>query len=361
MKISSYNITDVGYHYIGLRVLSNSELSRDEQLQAIARGVLKYASDRALRLLLPEPKGNFSTVGEKVCQELVHFNFAVVEKGGYELTEAGKEVLGLLNDRRFLELRRAMTRAHLATYDNLRAVVQQHMELGNVWRCTIEVEQMSKPDYIERLLKPTFGEKAFEKAAEIKTQGTLSPKQTEDLINESIISEVFKAYEYEYSVPLFRALCDRLMSLRLLNTMRAKAAECDFLKSYSPCVLGDPSRHWYKELDIRLSSHSTFKIFLCEPNMSDAETLNTLLGAINEAFTNLKSEAGYYDLPDVRDFVCERLKIPELAFDEGVNSLLDQTVPPLSPGLRYERISARRKPLVRTKATGQIHNLIRRS
>jgi len=70
---------------------------------------------------------------------------------------------------------------------------------------------------------------------------------------------------------------------------------------------------------------------------------------------------GYYDLPDVRDYVCEHLRIPEAAFDEGVNSLLDQTPPPLSPGLSYEGISARRKPLVRTKATGQIHNLIRKT
>jgi len=88
MKISSYNITDVGYHYIGLRVIANLATNREEQLQAIARGVLKYATDRALRLMLPEPKGNFSTVGEKVCQELVHFQFARVEKGIYELTES---------------------------------------------------------------------------------------------------------------------------------------------------------------------------------------------------------------------------------------------------------------------------------
>jgi len=359
MKISSYNITDVGYHYIGLRVLSNSGMSRDEQLQAIARGVLKYASDRALRLLLPEPKGNFSTVGQKVCQELVHFDFAYVEKGCYELTETGKNTLGLLNDRRFVELRRAMIVAHLGTYNNLRAIVQRHMELGSVWRCSIEVDQLNKPDYIERLLKPTFGEKAAEKAADIKSNGTLPPKQTEDLINQIIINEIFT--EYEYSVPLFRALCDRLMSLRLLNTMRATAAGCDFAKSYSPCVTSNPPRNWYQELDIPISTFAAFKILLCEPNMNDLETLNLLLGGIEDAFANLTSEAGYYDLPDVRDYVCEHLRIPEISFDEGVNSLLDQTPSPLSPGLRYERISARRKPLVRTKATGQIHNLIRRT
>ncbi len=359
MKISSYNITDVSYHYIGLRVLSNSEMSRDEQLQAIARGVLKYASDRALRLLLPEPKGNFSTVGEKVCQELVHFNFARVEKSSYELTESGKEILRLLNERKFTELRRAMISAHLSTYNNLRSIVQRHMEIGSVWRCTVENDQFNQADYFERLLRPTFGERAGEKANEIKGQGPLPPKQTEDVINQIIINEIFA--EFQYSVPLFRALCDRLMTLRLLNFMRATADKCDFTKSYSPCVLKDPPHPWYRELAIKTSSVSTFKIFLCEPDMNDPATLNILLSGIDEAFANLPTEAGYHDLPEVRDFVCEHLKIPEISFDEGVNSLLDQTTSPLSAGLRYERISARRKPLVRTKATGQIHNLIRRT
>ena len=232
MKISSYNIADVGYHYIGLRVLANLATNREEQMQAMARGVLKYASDRALRLMLPEPKGVFSTVGEKICQELVHFQFARVDKGMYELTESGKKTLGLLNDRRFAELRRAMIYAHLATYDNLRAVLQRHIEIGSVWRCTIEVEQFDKPSYIERLLKPTFVEKSTEKAAQINALGQLTAKQTEDAINESVIKELFT--EYIYSVTLFRALCDRLVSLRLLNIMRTTVDECDFAKSYSP-------------------------------------------------------------------------------------------------------------------------------
>ena len=359
MKISSYNITHVGYHYIGLRVLANPASNRDEQLQAIARGVLKYASDRALRLMLPEPKGNFSTVGEKVCQELVHFQFASVEKGIYELTESGERTLRLLNERQFPELRRAMIYAHLASYDNLRAVVQRHSEAASVWRCTIEVEQLSKADYIERLLKPTFREQAAEKAAQIKAHGQLTPKETEDAINQAVINEIFT--EYVYSVPLFRALCDRLASLRLLNIRRANADGCDFTKSYSPCLLSAPERQWYRELDIPLSPFTTYKIWLPEPDMNDGATLRTLLAAIDQAFADLPSEAGYYDLPAVRDHVCESLKIPEAAFDEGVNNLLDQTPAPLSPGLRYEGISARRKPLLRAKATSQIHNLIRRT
>lgn len=359
MKISSYNITDVGYHYIGLRVLANPAAHRDEQLQAIARGVLKYASDRALRLMLPEPKGNFSTVGEKVCQELVHFQFARTERGLYELTENGKRALELLNDRKFVDLRRTMIAAHLVTYDNLQAIVMRQMQIGAIWRCTVEVEKLNDADYIERLLKPTFGPLAAEKADEIKGQGPLTPKQTEDAVNQVIINSVFS--DHTYSVPLFRALCDRLVSLRLLNIMRASSDGCDFAKSYSTSRCATSARRWYRELRVPKSIFENQKIYLCEPDMNDSETLTTLLVAIDEAFLNLRSEAGYYDIPSVRDYVCEKLIIPEASFDEGVNSLLDQNPAPLSPGLRYEGISARRKPLVRTKTTSQIHNLIRRA
>ena len=68
MRITSYNITDISYHYIGLRVLAGlpSTARREEQTNAISRNVLKYVSDKALRLMLPEPKGTFEIVGEKV-------------------------------------------------------------------------------------------------------------------------------------------------------------------------------------------------------------------------------------------------------------------------------------------------------
>ena len=358
MKISSYNITDVGYHYVGLRVLATSAAGRDEQLQAIARGVLKYASDRALRLMLPEPKGNFTAVGEKVCQELVHFRFARLEKGLYSLSESGREVLGMLNDRRFVDLRRAMIYAHLATYENLRAVVHRHIEVGCVWRAIVEVEQLQRPDYVERLLRPTFGEGAAQAAAVVDTTGRLGSKQLEDALNQRVINSVFT--QFTYSVPLFRALCDRLVSLRLLNIMKASADGCDFAKSYSPCVVKEPSRGWYHRLDITLSAFASYSIYLCEPDMKDVGTLRVLMGGMDEAFARLTPQAGYYDLPDVRDYVCEQLRIPEAAFDEGVNGLLDQNPPLLSAGLRYEGISGRRKPLVRIRETTQIHNLIRR-
>ena len=88
---------------------------KEEQFATISRYVLKYASDKALRLMLPEPRGSFDSVEEKICNKLVHFKFANGSTGkGYELTESGRFVLNMLNTKQHVALRRVMAEAHLA-------------------------------------------------------------------------------------------------------------------------------------------------------------------------------------------------------------------------------------------------------
>ena len=359
MNISSYNITDVGYHYIGLRVLAGLPPSarREEQEATISRSVLKYVSDRSLRLLLPEPRGTFQTVGEKVCRELVHFGFAISSKGTYELTECGREVLGLLAGRKHAELRRVMARVHLETYDNLRAVVQKHLEIDCIWRPIVETDKLGQKGYFQKLLEPTFAEAAPDMAAKVRAalQGN-GAKKAEDALHESILAQVLPGVRIR--VPLFRSIVDRLVSLRLLNIMRDSTTikGCEFMRSYSPCVADSPPHDWYVPLPITPS----FTIYFCEPDMTDRGAQQKLLDAIDKTFSVLSPQGGYYDLPDVRDLACELLRIPEATFDEGVNQLLDWQPAPLTMGLTYDEISGRRKPLVRSGESSQIHNLIRR-
>lgn len=362
MNISSYNITDVGYHYIGLRVLAGLAATsrREEQTGAISRSVLKYVNDKALRLMLPEPKGTFETVGEKVCQELVHFQFANSVRGAYELTEAGREVLRLLDGRRHVELRRLMASVQLRTYDNLRAVVQRHLEIGCIWRPIVETSQLATEGYIQRLLEPTFnGDAPAVAAAVLEGLQVKSRKTVENALRERILQRTFP--DMSVREALFRALCDRLISLRLLNIMKVSGQGYEFTKSYSPCVAMSPPQSWYMHLNVPLSSGESFTIYFCEPDMADKASQHKLLVALDAAFSELKPQAGYYDLPAVRDLVCERLRIPEAAFDEGVNYLLDAQPSPLTLGLHYEGISGRRKPLARNRETTQIYNLVRRT
>ncbi len=344
MNITSFNITDVGYHYIGIRVLAAMPTApREEQNQAIARNALKYARDKALRLMLPEPKSSFDSVGAKVCQELAHFAFALSVKGrGYELTDVGKAALAMLNDKKHAALRRTMALVHLKTYDNLRTVVRSTIAQKAIYFPNIESAHVGDVDYITGLLNPTLGETARESATAImeRTKGQ-SPKRVEDALRECVLENAMP--EISIGVPIYRSMTDRLLSLRLINSPRATIGKCEFSKNYSPCLETSAAFKWHKHLDVSLDGGGAYSLFLSEPEMGDEDTQREFLKALDKALASLPEQAGYYDLPGVRDLVCEALLIPEAAFDEGVNALLDKKPPTITVGLTYERISGRRK------------------
>ncbi len=362
MNITSYNVTDVGYHLIGLRVLSGlpANTQRHEQTETISRSIRKYVNDKALRLMLPEPRGTFETAGEKVCQELTHLQFAKSIKGAYQLTEKGNKVLDLLNSRENKELRRVMVEAHLRTYDNLRLVVSKHLDMDAVWRPVVSRDRPDEENYIASLLAPTFGLFAKAKAEQtISEINSDSPGKLEDALGRLVLRKI--APEMRIGVPMFRSMCDRLVSLRLLNQMRLKSESqgTEFLKTYTPCVKTDPPNDWYVYLDVRLDSGEEFPIYFCEPDMTSEKVLEKLIEAVHKAFHTLTPMAGYFDLPEVRDLVNEQLNIPEAAFDEGLNRVLDLDPCPFTVGLKYEGTTGRRKPLVRDRGSTQIYNLIR--
>ena len=360
MNITSYNVTDVGYHYIGLRVLKglSPAVQREEQTNTISRNIRKYAMERALRLMLPEPKGTFDSAGRKTCQELVHLELANSGNRVYELTRQGQEVLDLLENRQFSELRRAMICAHLRTYDNLRLIVQKHLEVDGIFRPVVEASKVENSEYVARLLEPTFGTAVGEQVSqELGSLENMTAGKLEDELRNTILKKILPGVRVSES--LFRSMCDRLVSLRILNLRKSYRNECEFDKSYSLCDATPTSSPWYSLAEIDLKAGKSFALYICEPDMKDPQMQELLLSVVRESFTCLKSKAGYYSLPEVRDIVCERLRIPEVAFDDGLNHLLDTESNIFTLGLEYEGISGRRKPFVRDRGSVQIYNLVR--
>ncbi len=361
MNISSYNITDVNYHYIGLRVLDGIPASsgRADQTETISRNVRKLVTNRALRFMLPEPRGTFSTVGVKVCQELVHLDMArSIRSSGYELTNLGTDALNILNAGKFVEARRLMASTHLQTYDNLRAILRTHLDIGRIMLPVVEARRLGERDYYRNLLEPTLGQEATAAIEDI-TEDTRV--KVENALHNKIIGKVIS--ETKISLPIFRSISNRLTSMRLLNTRRTTLNGCQFVESYSPCLPSPPSRTrtWHTPLKIDLSDETGLTIYLSEPNAADAAYQEALLKAIYESLVKMSIQGGYYDIPELRDSVCKHLLIPEAAFDEGLNSLLDTPPQRFSVGLGYEGISANRKPLIRNNnGASQVINLIRR-
>jgi hypothetical protein len=275
VKISSYNINDVGYHYIGLRVIANlKQASRADQISAISRNIYKYVCDKALRLMLPEPRGSYETIGEKVCQELVHMRFSKAEpSGAYALTDTGTQAVQLLNSREFKSLRRIMVAAQLGTYDNLRGVLQKHIQLGALWRPIIQANTPITDDSLRIVATPVLGDAAWNFANEIiDTLSGLSAKRVEDAILGSFLRFYFG--EDSIGIPLFRALCDRLASLRVLNIMRASYDGRDFLKTYSTALASNGDRCWYIQVSTTTRDGDFYSIFMAEPDTKSRPCLS---------------------------------------------------------------------------------------
>ena len=358
MNITSYNISEISYHYIGLRVLAHVPgHDRGAQLNAVSTNVHKFVNDRALRLMLPAPRGRFDTIGERVCQELVHLGLAEAH-GGYVLTESGQHLLAMLDDKRYTDLRRAMITAHIKTYDNLRIVLEHHMT-GAFFQPVVTADNLEKRRYLRNLLEPSFGTNSAQVLSETLDVANLpTPAKIQDALRTKILAT--KLPDLKMRTALFRSICDRLASMRVLNKTRVVQGECEFDKTYSPSVATDPPNPWYTTLNVPIDgppNGGSFQICLCEPEPTDSAFQGTLLTAIDTALNTYVAEAGYHHLADIRDHVCDALQIPDRAFDDGLNALLDTDPAPLSVGLTYEQITAGRRPLVRN---GQLHNLIRR-
>ena len=365
MNINSYNITDVTYHYIGLRVLNGmpSTSERAEQIEAVASNVLKFVRDRNQSLMVAAPGTSYQGTAKKICTELEQFHFVKSKGksagGRYAVTDSGRYVLDLMADQNVVELRRLMARIHLKTYDNLRTVVQNHITVGHVWRpIEVKAEHVGQAGYLETLLYPTFGSDVASIAATIRARhGEQSPSKIRDALHDKAIKQLLP--NQRMGVANFRGMCARLTTLRLLNLRRVTFKGCEFYKTYSPCVTKKGPHDWYTPLEVPLSNGETHRILFCEPNMAEGGNQNILLDSIDKAMLALIPVAGYHDIPNLRDTVCEDLLIPEAAFDEGLNRLLDRSPSPLSVGFHYDGITANRKPLVHRR-TNQLHNLIRR-
>ena len=311
MNISSYNITDVTYHYIGLRVLDGmpSTSKRTEQIKTVASNVLKFVTDRNQTLMVAAPGTSYQGTAKKICTELEQFHF-VKSKGRvagsrYDLTESGRHVLDLMTEQNTVDLRRLMARVHLQTYDNLRNVVETHISAGPVWRpIEVKAEYALKVGYLETLLAPTFGSDADSVASTILAEhGEQSPSKIRDAVHKQVIKRLLP--DQRMGVANFRGMCARLATLRLLNLRRATFKGCEFYKTYSPCAAKTAPYDWYTPLEFTLSNGETYRILFCEPDMAKTGNQNILLDAIDTAMLALPPVAGYHDIPDLRDTVAK--------------------------------------------------------
>ena len=146
----------------------------------------------------------------------------------------------------------------------------------------VETAKTIDTPYLAALLRPIFGTAAEAEAETfLERMKERSPKQIEDALRERVLEKLIT--QHSIGVPLFRAMTDRLVSLRLLNATRSSCDRAEFHRTYSPCAEGPPTRKWHNRQTTSLSSGGNYTIYLSEPDFADDETRQALRASLDEA------------------------------------------------------------------------------
>ena len=158
-----------------------------------------------------------------------------------------------------------MACVHLETYDNLRAVTLKHLDQVHLAAHSRNVQAGTKRIPREVAGAILWGKGGFpcgcHSGKPPRGWHEKGGEKIEDALQSRVIAQALPGVRV--TVPLFRSIADRSVSLRLLNIARDATTikGCDFLKSYSPCVENAPPHSWYTPLSVNPSATPPFMIY----------------------------------------------------------------------------------------------------
>jgi hypothetical protein len=194
-------------------------------------------------------------------------------------------------------------------------------------------------------------EAAFEKSTDRKIANRIKNVVQQLVIERATDGIVSK-------MAIYRTLRDRLTSAGAING-RIKVIDSPTiaLESLYSCLhIGsavDKSAGW-----IRLEvPRSTEPIFVYEPEPE--QIAEPLLSELRKATRALVPRAGYYRIYELRDRICEALRISQGVFDSAFLHLYNSKQGEISLGVDYETITAKRLPLeIRDRGRSEFFNLV---
>jgi hypothetical protein len=159
--------------------------------------------------------------------------------------------------------------------------------------------------------------------------------------------------------PIYRTVRDRLSTAGALNSViRPVLGKPLSVEVVFSCMhIGRPSKHpeeWHA-LGAKLMMVDDVWIHEAEPE----RLVSSVLPGLLEAREALVERAGYYRIFELRDWVCEKLRLSQGMFD-SVFLHIYRTQPGLMTlGVDYETVTAKRLPIeIRDGASSNFRNLV---
>lgn len=326
------------------------------------------------------------TLGEKALAELKQMKLLTVESGRVQLLPAGAKVVTKLMGGSGREARRLILGRMIDTFDNVYGMLKKlspslgtdlvlpaprganaspdamddseldlrddtNLDLTQVCNAWTEwCAQNGRPDLLPR----DFVSRAwalFETSTDRKVANRIKNVVQQLVLERATDGIVSK-------MAIYRTLRDRLTSAGAING-RIKVIESPTIALetlYSCLHIGPPvgdSTGWLP-LDVPRSAEP---ILVYEPEPE--QITDRLLSELRTATDPLVPRAGYYRIYELRDRICEALRISQGVFDSAFLHLYKSKQGEISLGVDYETITAKRLPLeIRDGERSEFFNLV---
>jgi hypothetical protein len=385
-NITHFNISDVALYYQGLVALAESPIETTTAADEIRRRAVTYVERRRAIFSLPSLRGQFDNLGEKVLFDLRQMNLASAVNGKVKLTAPGRSIVDDLKKGEGRRARLAILARLIETYDNAAILCSTVTPPGGkplfvpIPRVTTEPIDDEEDDGEMRLVPANLESvcAAWEEWCVENNRSDLIPcdlkARTEAIIEASKDKRGFAGKARNAlaqlvvtsatngritKAPIYRTIRDRLSTAGALNSViRPVPGKPLSVEAVFSCMhVGRPPKHAeeWQPLAAKLMVAGELWIHEAEP----AKLAPRVTAALLEARKVLVERAGYFRVYEIRDWVCEKLRLSQGMFDSAFVYIYRTQPGLMTLGTDYEKITAKRLPIeIRDGASSNLRNLV---
>ena len=384
-NITSFNINDIALYYQAIECLARDPIKTGDAAEQIRGQLVAYLERRRAARSLPPLRGQMTSLGEKTLLDLRQMRLVEADDSYLRLTPSGSKIAKLLAAGEGRLARRLLLSALIDTYDNVRRfltfltppagqsislpvprtpsgaeeIMDDDEENGET-DDGLELEAVCKAwrDWCQSHDRPDLVPHSFEeRAGELfeQSRDKSVANRIKNVVEQLVVDQATAGVVSRISI--YRTLRDRLSTAGAVNSWlrSVPGAPLAVETVYSCLHIGTPAApaEWVR-LDVTSLPQD---VYVHEPDSKDLA--DKLLPALRDSAALLTPRAGYFRIYELRDRVCDSLKISQGVFNAAFVHLYRSRPGVLSLGVDYETITAKRLPIeIREHGRSDFFNLV---
>ncbi len=385
-NITHFNVSDVALYYQGLAALTELPIATSVAAEEIRRRAVTYVERRRAMFSLPSLRGQSDSLGEKILLDLRQMNLANVSENKVKLTGLGRVVIDMLKNGEGRRARLAILGRLVETYDNAAILcatvtppsgkplyvpiprvaseqIDDEEDDGETSLVSTNMESLCaawadwcKENKRTDLMPEDLKEKA-EALIEASTDKRGFAGKARNALAQLVVGAATNGRISK--APIYRTIRDRLSTAGALNAVIRPVPNTPLSVEvvFSCMNIGRPANHAeeWQPLGAKLMLNDDIWVHEAAPERLG----ESVLVAMQAARQLVIERAGYYRIYELRDNVCESLRLSQGMFDSVFVHLYRTRPGLMTLGFDYEKITAKRLPIeIRDGASSNLFNLV---